>query len=329
MAAFSARPWMLLVLFSSGCLLLVTVSGADDKAQPPVPPYHIFSPGKLGKRALQPTCLDDNTNKTSCYGNCPSRCPNTCGVFCPGCKAFCPCDLIPGAVCGDPHFTGGDGNIFYFHGKKDQDFCILSDSDLHINAHFIGKSHPSKNRDFTWVQSLGILFGSNHRLYFGVEKTMTWKDDVDRLVITFDGERIEVPTELNARWVPDSVPALSITRTLEANRIKVELKGVFTIMAHAIPITEEDSKIHNYGVTPDNSLAHLDLAFKFQTLSENVHGVLGQTYRPDYVNRLDVTKNMPIMGGTPDYSSSSIFATDCAVARYLEHPKIAMVTEIY
>ena len=43
---------------------------------------------------------------------------------------------VPGA-CGDPRFIGGDGNAFFFHGRRDADFCVLSDRDLHINAHFI------------------------------------------------------------------------------------------------------------------------------------------------------------------------------------------------
>lgn len=48
------------------------------------------------------------------------------------------CDR-PGAVCQDSPFISGDGIMFYFLVKKDKGFCILSDSKLHINAHFIGK----------------------------------------------------------------------------------------------------------------------------------------------------------------------------------------------
>ncbi|KAL5226880.1 hypothetical protein ABZP36_015145 [Zizania latifolia] len=80
------------------------------------------------------------------------------------------CDFYPGVSCGDPRFTGGDGNNFYFHGKKDQDFCIVSDADLHINAHFIGKRNPTMSRDFTWIQALGIRF-ADHRLYMGAKRT--------------------------------------------------------------------------------------------------------------------------------------------------------------
>jgi hypothetical protein len=42
---------------------------------------------------------------------------------------------FPGTSCGDPSFTGG-GGTFYFHGRRDQDFCLVSDTHLHINAHF-------------------------------------------------------------------------------------------------------------------------------------------------------------------------------------------------
>ncbi|KAJ1704169.1 hypothetical protein LUZ63_003948 [Rhynchospora breviuscula] len=325
MAALLARPWAITIVFLSGCLLIVAVSAANITEDLPRG-AKVFG-SRLNKRDVLVTCQDDKKIK-GCNAPCPHRCRNQCVGICPGCKTFCLCDLgIPGYVCGDPRFTGADGNNFYFHGKKDQDFCIVSDNGLHINAHFIGKHNPEKNRDFTWVQALGIIFGDNHQLYFGVEKTMTWDDSVDRLVITFDGEHINIPSDLNAKWIPTTVPSLSLTRTSETNGIIVDLRGVFTIIAKAVPITKKESDIHSYGVTPDDSLAHLDLSFKFHSLTDDVHGVLGQTYRPDYVNKLDVRKNMPVMAGEENYSSSSIFSTDCAVARFRSNPEIVMVAE--
>ena len=94
-------------------------------------------------------------------------------------------------------------------------------------------------------------------------------------------------------WSPPAAPALSVTRTARANAVVVELRGVFRV----VPITAEDSRVHGYGVTEDDCrLAHLDLGFKFYDLTDDVHGVLGQTYRTDYVNRLNVTAKMPVMG---------------------------------
>jgi len=229
------------------------------------------------------------------------------------------CDFYPGVSCGDPRFTGADGNNFYFNGKKDKDFCILSDPGLHINAHFIGKRNPAMSRDFTWIQALGILF-AHHHFYVGAAKTPKWDAAADHLALAFDDEDLDVASQLprfvGARWSPPPAPALSVTRTARVNTVVVELRGVFRIVANVVPITAEDSRIHNYGVTDDDSLAHLDLGFKFYDLTDDVHGVLGQTYRPDYVNRLNVTSKMPVMGGAPDYLSSDLFSTDCAVARF-------------
>jgi Root cap len=223
------------------------------------------------------------------------------------------CDK-PGA-CGDPRFIGGDGNSFYFHGRKDHDFCIVSDSDLHINAHFIGKRNPSNTRDFTWIQAIAVLF-DEHRLYIGARKTVTWDDESDHLDISFDGEHVYLLEVDDAEWKSLYVPTLKISRTKTVNTVMIELKGRFKIIANVVPITQEDSRIHNYGVTADDCLAHLDLAFKFDVLTSDVHGVVGQTYRPDYVNRFDVRTKMPVLGGASNYSASGLFSTDCVVARF-------------
>ncbi|KAF8725601.1 hypothetical protein HU200_020141 [Digitaria exilis] len=273
-----------------------------------------------GKRNSKFTCTDTkkNSHRPGCTATCPNRCPRKCLVLCPTCKTFCLCDFYPGVSCGDPRFTGADGNNFYFHGKKDQDFCIVSDAGLHINAHFIGKRNPSMSRDFTWIQALGIRF-AHHHLYVGAAKTAHWDAAADHIVLAFDDdgeESISLPATVGARWSPPTAPELSVTRTAQANTVVVELRGVFRIMANVVPITAEDSRVHGYGVTDDDSLAHLDLGFKFYDLTDDVHGVLGQTYRTDYVNRLNVTAKMPVMGGADSFVSSGIFESDCAVARF-------------
>ncbi|KAM6558218.1 hypothetical protein CsatA_027457 [Cannabis sativa] len=258
-----------------------------------------------------------NKNYPQCYNTehiCPNACPGGCEVDCVTCKPVCKCDQ-PGAVCQDPRFIGGDGITFYFHGKKDHDFCLLSDSNLHINAHFIGKRNSNMKRDFTWVQSIGILFGK-HQLSIGALKTDTWDDSVDRLFITFDGEPIILPESKGARWQSNNVPSIFVVRGVDTNNVMVEVDRILRITAKVVPITEEDSRIHNYGITKEDTFAHLELRFKFFSLSNEVTGVLGQTYRPDYTSRVNVGAKMPIMGGERDFKTSNLFATDCVVARF-------------
>lgn len=227
-------------------------------------------------------------------------------------QLFAECDK-PGAVCQDPRFIGGDGITFYFHGKKDNNFCLVSDANLHINAHFIGRRNGNMKRDFTWVQSIAILF-DNHQIFLGAQKTATWEDSVDRLALSFDGEPITLQEFEGAKWESSGV---SIVRETSTNNIVVEVDGKFSISANVVPITEEDSRVHNYGITKDDCFAHLDLGFKFFSLSNEVSGVLGQTYKPDYVSRVNIGAKMPIMGGGKEYETTSLFSPDCSVARFV------------
>ncbi|GJM91779.1 hypothetical protein PR202_ga08189 [Eleusine coracana subsp. coracana] len=268
--------------------------------------YHFISPGKF-KRSQELACNDPRNNQ-------------------PGCNANSVVLLVSHKY--NAHSSCGCGSNKSVRGVG-SGLLHLSDKNLHINAHFIGKRNAAMSRDFTWIQALGFRF-SDHRLYMAAQKTAKWNNDVDRLELALDDEPIRIPAESGARWESVIVPGLSIMRTAMTNSIRVQLKGVFDIIANVVPITQEDSRIHNYGVTEDDSLAHFDLGFKFYDLSDNVHGVLGQTYRADYTNKLDVSSNMPIMGGAPPkYVSSDIFSTDCVVASWFgatNNAGISMVT---
>lgn len=251
----------------------------------------------------------------SCYGvqhNCPAACPVLCEVDCRLCKPFCACDK-PGAVCQDPRFIGGDGIMFYFHGRKDKDFCLVSDPKLHINAHFIGKK-SKKGRDFTWVQSIGILFG-HHQFYLGARTVSKWQDSTENMLIQLNGEHIMLPNEEGKTWKsPETV--LVIQRLADTNNVKVKVEGLFEIAARVVPITSEESRVHGYDVTKEDCFAHLELNFKFESISKTVDGVLGQTYRPDYKSRVKMAAPMPVMGGAEKFASSHLFATDCAVSNF-------------
>jgi hypothetical protein len=130
-------------------------------------------------------------------------------------------------------------------------------------------------RDFTWVQALGVSFGDGHRLYIGARKAVEWDEVEDYVQIALDGKPVEVDVAKNARWVSKSVSGLSVTRIDTVNTVLVELEGVFSISANAVPITDEDSRVQSYGKTGKDSLVQLDLGFKFHALTKAIDGVLG------------------------------------------------------
>ncbi|XP_028759377.1 uncharacterized protein LOC114718266 [Neltuma alba] len=293
---------------ASSCVLLLGIIMVLVVAEAKTPPG-------IAKNPSHATCKIKKYKH--CYNLvhvCPKFCPNGCTVECASCKPICTCDK-PGAVCQDPRFVGGDGITFYFHGKKDGNFCLVSDPNIHINAHFIGRRNPNMNRDFTWVQSIAILF-NNHQIFIGAQKTATWNDYIDRLALNFDGEPLALQQSEGAIWKSNTSPRVVITRAAETNYVTVEIEGRARITAKVVPITEEDSRIHNYGITKEDCFAHLDLGFKLMSLSDQVSGVLGQTYRPDYVSRVNIKAKMPIMGGDKEFKTTSLFVPDCSVSRF-------------
>lgn len=207
--------------------------------------------------------------------------------------------------------------MFYFHGKKDRDFCLVSDPDLHINGHFIGKTKNntgSLKRDFTWVQSIGVRFGS-HQLYLGANKVSRWEPTRDQLLLILDTQTLLLPT-LKGAVFHDPASRVNITRVQNANAVLVQVDDIFSLTARVVPITPEESRVHGYEITEDDCFAHLEMNFKFFKLSPQVSGVLGQTYSAGYKSPVKVGVAMPVMGGDDKFGVKHLFDTDCKVGRF-------------
>lgn len=222
-----------------------------------------------------------------------------------------------GAGCYDPRFIGGDGTVFFFHGRKNEHFTLVSDpQNLHINAHFIGLRPADRTRDFTWIQGLGLILGNtSHTLTVQATKSSKWDDGVDHLHLVYNGEPLSLPEgHLSQRKLAED--ELIIERTASRNSIAIIIEGTAQISVNAVPITEEDDRVHKYDVPQDDCFAHLEVQFEFFKLSPRVDGVLGRTYRPEYVSRAKAGVEMPVLGGEDKYWTSSLLATDCKVCSF-------------
>ncbi|KAA8523843.1 hypothetical protein F0562_010266 [Nyssa sinensis] len=214
-----------------------------------------------------------------------------------------------GAACFDPHFIGGDGIVFYFQGKRNEHLGLFSDHNLHINSRFIGLRPAGRTRDFTWIQALGILFGS-HTFSLEATKAATWDDKIDHLSFSYDGEELMLPEGPLSTW-KSSETKMKIERISSKNSVVVSLPNVVEISVNVVPITKEDDRIHNYQIASDDCFAHLEVQFRFFGLSPGVEGVLGRTYQPDIENPAKPGEAMPVVGGEDKYRTTSLLSEDC------------------
>ncbi|XP_009342433.1 uncharacterized protein LOC103934419 [Pyrus x bretschneideri] len=278
------------------------------------------------------------SKKSPCFlkqVHCPAECPSSspkdkkakiCYLNCdsPICKAECkgrkPNCEGPGSACMDPRFIGGDGIVFYFHGKKNEYFSLVSDPNLQINARFIGLRPEGRTRDYTWIQALGLLFGSNS---FSLEASQasSWDDEIDHLKFTYNGEELVIPeSQLSAWQSPEN--AIRVERTSSKNSVLVTIQEVAEISVNVVPVTKEDDRVHNYHIPSDDCFAHLEVQFRFYGLSSNVEGVLGRTYQPDFKNPAKPGVAMPVVGGEHKYRTTSLVSADCAACVFTKSRKM-------
>ncbi|CAN6842064.1 unnamed protein product [Brassica oleracea] len=293
----------------------------------------------LQAKAAGVYCSNPYTRCYRKYIQCPEECPSTtamnskykvCYADCdrPTCKSQCrmrkPNCNRPGSACYDPRFIGGDGIVFYFHGKSNEEFSLVSDSDLQINGRFIGHRPAGRARDFTWIQALGFLFNS-HKFSLEAAKTATWDNEVGHLKFTFDGQDLSVPEETLSTWYSPNKD-IKIERVTSRNSVIVTIKDKAEIMVNVVPVTKEDDRIHSYKVPSDDCFAHLEVQFKFFNLSPKVDGILGRTYKPDFQNPAKPGVAMPVVGGEDSFKTSSLLSNDCKTCIFSEsHTEIESV----
>lgn len=206
--------------------------------------------------------------------------------------------------------------MFYFHGTKGGNFAIVSDDYLQINAHFIGTRPEGRTRDYTWVQALAVMFESQ-TLVVAAKRVEKWNDEIDSLTIRFNGQTVEIPAQGDAEWRTNAGEReIMVERTDNTNSVKVTVAGLLEMNVKVRTIGEKENKVHNYQIPAGDAFAHLETQFKLTGLTDQVEGVLGKTYRPDYVSTVKKGVPMPMMGGEDKYQTVSLYSPLCKVCRF-------------
>ncbi|KAI3509892.1 hypothetical protein L1887_25417 [Cichorium endivia] len=108
--------------------------------------------------------------------------------------------------------------MFYFHGKVNKHFSLVSDSNLQINGRFIGHQPTGRSRPFTWIQALGLLFNS-HSFSLEATKSATWDGGIDHLKFSYNSVEISLGVGSLSSWkLPEG--EIEVERTSTVNSVR-------------------------------------------------------------------------------------------------------------
>ncbi|CAI5494280.1 unnamed protein product, partial [Closterium sp. Naga37s-1] len=257
-------------------------------------------------------------------------------------------------VVNDPHLVGAFGTHFDFNGRPDKAFCLLTDRDLHVNMLLRGYySDDTENAALvvdgkavhTWIKELGLVWfaaGADHKLRLAARGgKQQERGEGFMKTIEIDGEEIprmavgdEVKTEggLTLRFA-----ALEKEGPYDVDYYTLAIDGLVSL---DLRLRVANPKLQ----TPNDAEAHINVGIVELEHTDDVHGVLGQTYRPDHAARAadfqrlianlhrpissDSEEGVGFLDGTPrSYESSSVLSVDCAHTEYHRAKQLSPVEE--
>ncbi|GJP48928.1 hypothetical protein CLOM_g8202 [Closterium sp. NIES-68] len=257
-------------------------------------------------------------------------------------------------IVNDPHLVGAFGTHFDFNGRPDKAFCLLTDRDLHVNMLLRGYySDDTENAALvvdgkavhTWIKELGIVWfakGADHKVRLAARSgKQQERGDGFMKTIEIDGEEIpkmnvgdEVTSEggLTLRFA-----ALEKEGPYDVDYYTLTIDGLVSL---DLRLRVANPKLQ----TPNEAEAHINVGIVELEHTDDVHGVLGQTYRPDHAARAadfqrlianlhrpissDSEEGVGFLDGTPrSYESSSVLSVDCAHTEYHRAKQLSPVEE--
>lgn len=173
-------------------------------------------------------------------------------------------------------------------GEPGNNYCLLSDKHIHLNAYFGGRfdkwgDNPTK--PLTWIRKLGILWGE-HTITLSAREGASWQYDsgymskmeVDgvEVVLRKEGESVSlVNGEIEISW-------LAAKMNSGDDLVDVYLVKVGKALLMRLTLRPEIEMLR----TPEDGIVHFNVEIPKSDFSDSVHGVMGQTFRSDHRFRL-------------------------------------------
>ena len=208
---------------------------------------------------------------------------------------------------GDPHFHGADGINFDFTGEPGHSYCLLTDTEFHVNmlmgtdgGAVSGSDLASQGIIHTWVKGLGFLTLNHtiemHAKYGDIQ--LAGEALIDRVLV--DGAEVELDRKhmfqsgdglvrlasvytagvsggegedgLAGRNGLAEIFMLTLYGNVEGNRRALKMK---------ITIREEETERR----VQEDSKIHFSVEILEAPVFDSPHGVMGQTFRLDQKKR--------------------------------------------
>eukprot|EP00270_Netrium_digitus_P002516 TRINITY_DN12848_c0_g1_i1.p1 TRINITY_DN12848_c0_g1~~TRINITY_DN12848_c0_g1_i1.p1 ORF type:complete len:436 (+),score=79.89 TRINITY_DN12848_c0_g1_i1:136-1443(+) len=257
-----------------------------------------------------------------------------------------------GGICNpnlqdDPHLVGARGTKYDFNGVPDASFCLVTDRNLHVNMKLAGYlDHRYTNNVTgmidndegkgirTWVRELGFIWRMN-----GTDHTLRLAARTGKMQERGNGfmEAIEIDHRIMPKMQVDDL--VRADGGLKIKFAALERKGMFDVDFFKVKVRgifEAEIRLrvaHPALQLEDDAFAHINIHFTHLEDSEDIHGVLGQTYRRDHAKRavyykqllIELRKPLVVDGesgkgfldGTAlDYLASGVLAPDCKYTAY-------------
>ncbi|GJP68693.1 hypothetical protein CLOP_g25353 [Closterium sp. NIES-67] len=246
-------------------------------------------------------------------------------------------------ILNDPHLVGAHGTHFDFNGRPDKAFCLLTDRNLHVNMLLRGYYDERTDNAalvvdgkavHTWIKELGIVWTAgavDHKIRLAARSGKQQERGAGFMrSIEIDGE------EIPRMQVGDTVTSAGgLTIQFRA----LEKEGPFDVDYYLLSIDgliSLDLRLrvaHPKLQMPSDAEAHINVGIAELEHTDDIHGVLGQTYRDDHAQRAadfqkliaslhrpisaDGAEGQGFLDGTPrSYEASDVLAVDCAYTAY-------------
>jgi hypothetical protein len=160
---------------------------------------------------------------------------------------------------------------------------LISDKHVHLNAYFGGRygqwgSNPHK--PLTWIYKLALIW-ENHYIIMSARRGSSKEYENGFLdSIEVDGRKIELTGEKDQVILLDGRVEISWVEAMKPNGD--EFRDNFQVSISDVIIMEINVQPEVWNLrTEDDAVVHFNLAFPVVAFTEDVHGVIGQTHRPD------------------------------------------------